>query len=747
MGKRLSVIFITIALLAITRVAAQDVPVESSESQPVWFRLESACTDPITLNGAYTGPSNLLGYVLYDPNTAENRIYARKMLGGDNELWALIRSGTLLRFKNKGTGRYMTGSYSLNSSGEQVNYGSYGQGQYWISSGGNSPVAIWNNLRCDRLNNGRINSNTAFFIKMAEDTSNKEPRITGISVKNGQVTTGRGNKDFASIYFSVNIDGSKSIPLLESVKLDLTGTTHAGDVSNIRIYKTGSDTRFRPGVHKLVAAGIDSSGYILIRPDSAFHLTTGTNNFAVVVDVSEEAGEGNLIRTRVISAKLSDSEEFQAEVSAPPFPATIFMTQSTLFSPGDLGSKFYRIPAIVTAKDGSLVTATDKRNNHEGDLPANIDMYIRRSTDNGKTWSEPLMIAGADTEVGFGDAALVVEKETGKIFCMMASDKGFFGSTPSSPIRIVVSESSDNGITWSVPLDITSSLYGSECTDPVSMFWNGMFIASGRGLQLRNGRLMFVVAVRGVTSGIDNYVIYSDDKGKTWNINTNMVHKGGDEAKLAQRNSGDVVISIRNAVKREWNTSRDNGISWESSTLHPDLTDPNCNGEIMTYTSTLDGFEKNRMLHSLAYASNRSNVSMLLSYDEGKSFPVVKTVCPAPSAYSTFTILPDGTIGMYYEDGTIGGGFDMVFVRFSLSWLTNGADKYQNSVTGFHPEIFNRNNISVAVRDRKIYLTGQGDQLFSVYNLSGAEIDPGYPLTPGIYIVKVGSDTLKIAVI
>lgn len=59
--------------------------------------------------------------------------------------------------------------------------------------------------------------------------------------------------------------------------------------------------------------------------------------------------------------------------------------RALVYRPGNYDSKFYRIPAIVTAKDGSLVTAADKRIEHNDDLPAKIDVVSRRSTDGGKT--------------------------------------------------------------------------------------------------------------------------------------------------------------------------------------------------------------------------------------------------------------------------------------------------------------------------------------------------------------------------
>ena len=84
-----------------------------------------------------------------------------------------------------------------------------------------------------------------------------------------------------------------------------------------------------------------------------------------------------------------------------------------LFARGDGGSKFYRIPALATAADGSLVAAIDKRIETMGDLPNKIDIVARRSEDGGRTWSEPVTVAAHCGDCGYGDPALVVDRTSG----------------------------------------------------------------------------------------------------------------------------------------------------------------------------------------------------------------------------------------------------------------------------------------------------------------------------------------------
>ena len=165
-----------------------------------------------------------------------------------------------------------------------------------------------------------------------------------------------------------------------------------------------------------------------------------------------------------------------------------------LFSPGDAGSKFYRIPAICTTNTGTLIVAADKRWHHNGDLPADIDVVTRRSTDGGKTWEPAITVAGADTEVGYGDPAIVFDFVRNTAICIFTHGNGLFQSTPDNNAHIIISKSTDDGKSWSAPIDINNQLFAGHPE------WVTSFAGSGHACQMRNGRLLFVIQVRPDTS-------------------------------------------------------------------------------------------------------------------------------------------------------------------------------------------------------------------------------------------------------
>lgn len=352
--------------------------------------------------------------------------------------------------------------------------------------------------------------------------------------------------------------------------------------------------------------------------------------------------------------------------------------RTVLFNMGDYDSQYWRIPALVTAADNSLVAVVDKRGSSLGDLPNTISIMSRRSTDNGKNWSEPVVVAQGGNGKTYGDPAVVLDKKTGNLICMFVGDQGLWNATPYNRQGIYVSKSTDNGVSWSEPVAITDQVYANHSS------WYAGFAGSGHGLCLKDGRLMFVLAIRATsaTGVLHNYAIYSDDGGDNWTLSTNAATTAGDEAKVVELENGDILMSIRNPSKgnRIFCKSTDRGQTWGKAYFETELKDPACNGDIIRYSySTDEGSEgKSRLLHSLPESTTtRENVTIYLSEDDGETWPIKKRLVDGYSAYSSLTVLSDGTIGALVEEGkwdsNLPGedGFQLVFYRFTMDWLTS----------------------------------------------------------------------------
>ena len=336
----------------------------------------------------------------------------------------------------------------------------------------------------------------------------------------------------------------------------------------------------------------------------------------------------------------------------------------TLFRPGEYRSQNYRIPAVITARDGTLVTLTDKRKYNDIDLPHDIDVVCRYSEDMGATWSEPLTVAeGQGYNKGFGDAAVTYTNDDNGLIAVFVGGVGFWKSNSENPLRTYKVVSLDGGRTWSEPEDITHFIYGEGCADPVRRGWRSSFCASGNGLLTSNGRIMFVAAVRESADWVaSNYVVYSDDNGATWNVSGRASY-GGDEAKVVELKNGDILMSIRRTGNRWYNISHDGGVTWGEPQEWTDLSAPACNGDIIRYGDVL--------LHSLPSGDSRRDVRVYVSEDEGKTWSYNKLIVPYWSAYSSLCVLPDNTIGLYVEEAyEEDEGYEMVFYRFSFDYLS-----------------------------------------------------------------------------
>jgi hypothetical protein len=500
------------------------------------------------------------------------------------------------------------------------------------------------------------------------DKTKTVPNITASLIQT-QLPTGLGDTNQRILAIKIPTSETENSVVINALEFTMDGTTNIADVTNIKVYCSGSNAVFNLDTATLFGKTKPAAGKLSVSGNKA--LITGDNYFWITYDVAQGATEGNVLDATCESI-VANSKTYNINANTVAGNRVILLANTLLFTPGDAGSKNYRIPAIITAADGSLVTVTDKRWDHSGDLAAKIDAVVRRSTDKGKTWSDPLVIANFGGPNGAGDAALVLDKTTGDILCLVSADKGFFQSTNSVPAKVLVIRSSDNGISWGTPIDITSQIYGPNPN------WKGLFVASGRAHQLRDGKIVAAIAVREDIDGknhINNYMISSSDHGITWTASTGRAELDGDESKVLELNNGDIMMSIRNKGTRRFAISKDKGLTWGPAYNQSDILDPNCDGDFIRYTSTLDGYNKNRLLHTIPYAADRTNVSVLMSTDEGVTWPIRKTIFSGASAYSSITVLPDGTLGIYYECGE-NSIYQMYFVRFSLKWLSNGTDTF-----------------------------------------------------------------------
>ncbi|MGN0329672.1 MAG: S-layer homology domain-containing protein [Kineothrix sp.] len=375
---------------------------------------------------------------------------------------------------------------------------------------------------------------------------------------------------------------------------------------------------------------------------------------------------------------------------------------------GHPASDYFRIPAIAAANNGDLLAVTDIRYDSNSDLGnKQIDIAVKKSVDNGTAWSaETNLTQGHSRQgYGFGDAGLVADRDSDKVLILCATGtRGFWDSTRDNPLMVSSILSENNGDSFSAPEDLTSSIYGLKDD------WISLFVASGRIMQSRyiktgeHYRIYTAILIRpsGSPNDHDNYVLYSDDFGETWNIlggSASSPVPAGDEAKIEELPDGSVVISSRKTNGRFINIfnydksdpSFTSG-SWGTAANLTLGAGQSTNGEIyvLYVKDTNTGDYKYLVLQSVPTIGNSrkgvgifyrelgssdNQISSFVSGWDQNNFYMVQN---GQSGYSTMTVQKDGTIGFLYEDSPT--WYDIVYLNLDLRTITN--NKYEMAFRG-----------------------------------------------------------------
>jgi sialidase-1 len=338
-----------------------------------------------------------------------------------------------------------------------------------------------------------------------------------------------------------------------------------------------------------------------------------------------------------------------------------------VFRSGEDGYHTYRIPALIAAKDGTLLAFCEGRRQSRGDSGA-IDLLLKRSLDGGRTWMKAQTVAsfGSDT---IGNPAPVVEWKTGAILLLLTRNPGDItenqivdASVPGTR-TVWITRSADNGSTWTPPEEITSSVKRPE--------WTWYATGPGNGIQLRAGRLVIPCDhIERGTKARRSHVIYSDDRGKTWKIG-GAADENTNESAVAELRDGSLLLNMRSyhgQNRRAIAHSVDGGLTWSKVELDPVLIEPVCQASLIRAVRP-GNKSSGRLIFSNPADTKRDHLTVRLSPDDGKTWPISKLIDPGPSAYSSLAVLKDGTIGLLYEHGEKSSYERITFVRFSLDWL------------------------------------------------------------------------------
>jgi sialidase-1 len=388
------------------------------------------------------------------------------------------------------------------------------------------------------------------------------------------------------------------------------------------------------------------------------------------------------------------------------------LEKTDLFEAGKGGHKLYRIPGLVVTARGTVLAYCEARK-HTGLDWDDIEILLRRSTDGGKTWSAPYTlprpagklarnpVALANVElarraplvregqIAFNNPVAIADRD-GAVHFLYCVDY----------YRCFYLRSDDDGATFSKPVEITATFGQFRKDYDVRVFATG----PAHGIQLKSGRLLVPVWLstgRGNNAHHPTVVatIYSDDRGKTWRRGDIVANETDpltdpNETVAVELTDGRVLLNLRNdskANRRAVAFSPDGATRWTRPVFDEQLKEPICMASLCRL-SAKGKQDRDRLLFANpdnllrrgregapGTMRDRKNLTVRLSYDEGKTWPVARVLEPGTSAYSDLAVGPDGTIYCLYERGSIDGKDHfatraLTLARFNLEWLSRGKD-------------------------------------------------------------------------
>jgi sialidase-1 len=338
--------------------------------------------------------------------------------------------------------------------------------------------------------------------------------------------------------------------------------------------------------------------------------------------------------------------------------------QKALFVSGENGYQSYRIPVLIKTAKGSLLAFCEGRKNGTSDA-GDIDVLMKRSTDDGKTWSEQTVVWDDGTNT-CGNPCPVLDEETGALLLLLTqnrgdvSEKDIVTKQSESTRTVWVSQSTDDGLNWTKPSDITSTTKKPE--------WGWYATGPGIGIQIkhgpRKGRLVIPCdfsyndpkgKVKNGPFEYGSHAIYSDDHGQTWQLGGTITPKMNEcqVVELADGN-GTLRMNMRSYFGRGVRAqalSYDGGISWTQPEDSPELTEPVCQASLIRYAWKSRKTRNTLLFLNPASTTKRHNLTLRASFDDGKTWPVIKTIFPGPAAYSSMATTSKGNILCLYEAG------------------------------------------------------------------------------------------------
>lgn len=503
--------------------------------------------------------------------------------------------------------------------------------------------------------------------------------VDTVQVKQNKVPVLIDRIDNVIYYIRIDAENSKE---LNEVRLRIGDNVNMSEIESIKLYYGGTEASQRAGQtfyapvqyvssHAVGKTREANPSYsvkvveqrspgkeVVLSPN--YKLFPGINYFWVSLEMKPGTSLVSKADIAVTSAKL-DMKTAPIHLATDPAP---FRMGVGVRHAGDDGSAAYRIPGLVTSNAGTLLGVYDVRYNSSVDLQEYVDVGLSRSTDKGKTWEKmTLPISFGEygglpkAQNGVGDPAILVDKKNGAIWIAalwthgMGNGRAWTNSQDGNEIgrsgQLVLVKSTDDGKTWSEPINITN-----QVKDPS---WHLLLQGPGMGITMLDGTLVFPIQYIDSTRVPNAGIMYSKDRGETWHIH-NHARTNTTEAQVAEVEPGVLMLNMRDnrGGSRAVSVTKDLGKTW---TEHPSnrsvLPEPVCMASLIKVEAKDNVLGRNILLFSNPNTTEgRHHITIKASLDGGLSFPEEFHVMldEQPGwGYSCLTMIDRETVGILYE--------------------------------------------------------------------------------------------------
>lgn len=505
-------------------------------------------------------------------------------------------------------------------------------------------------------------------IKAADTVFIKNPQIPILIERHDNVLCYmRIHAHEAKVLDNVSVTFGQDVPLeqIKSVKLYYGGTEAIQDrgknrfapVEYISAHAPGKTLSVNPSYAIKKSEIAPQKNSVLLTGNQ--NLYPGVNFFWVSIEMKPEASLLTKI-TAEVTGVTADGQSLPVKcVSA---PNVIRRLGVGVRHAGDDGAAAFRIPGLVTTNKGTLLGVYDVRYNSSVDLQEHIDIGLSRSIDGGKTWEKmrlPLAFGEYGglpaAQNGVGDPSILVDTKTNTIWIVaawthgMGNQRAWWSSQQGMDVnhtaQLVLVKSTDDGKTWSEPINITEQVKHPE--------WYFLLQGPGRGITMEDGTLVFPIQYIGKDRIPNAGIMYSKDRGETWTIH-NHARTNTTEAQVAEVVPGTLMLNMRDnrGGSRAVYTTSDLGMTWkEHESSRTALPEPVCMASLISVKAADNILGKDILIFSNPNTTNaRKNITIKISLDGGNTWAHQLLLDEGENwGYSCLTMVDKETIGILYE--------------------------------------------------------------------------------------------------